>query len=485
MYSSIIIVISSIILFNTMMIISNTSLKEASKVIVASSLVVLSAILLIYLKFPYRKFSRYLTTIFWFVVCGIGLFVTPISQTMIVNVTIMMASVAYIDMAEVLLANIGSVLLAAVISCSQFQSTSKDDMILVVFAFMILCLIAVMNILIVRMFTRLYSEDRQKIEKQFSAQTESVEKVTGLAGSVSKIFRKQTDSLEVINQRAEKNRVSMHKVGTSMEQTAQDIQRQALATRDIQRIIESTKRVTANVKDTSDTVLNTVGEGIRLSGEFSEQSQTVSANTEKMSEMMQVLNERVNDVANITDAIMGISRQTNLLALNASIEAARAGSAGRGFAVVADQIRRLSDDTRKFTTKISDIVAELTDASDNMVPILELSVQSIHSQIENANKVNRYFSDTGEAMNHLDTLLEDLRSDVTLLAESNESIVEGINQLSETTEEVTEASKEAMSISDVIIQNMGDFSKQINQVGSMIDEMVHTVKANDVLEEGE
>ena len=483
LYFSIIILSSILILFNLMLIASNDPIRESSKVFIAIFSVLLAFVILIYLKFSYMKYSRYITTIIWFVVASIGLSTTTVTSTFSLNIIIMVASVAYIDVAMAVFSNVGILLLVGGFSWYQLSNGIEKDPVWILLDLFILCFVAITNILLVKMFTRLYNEDKQKIEKSVSAQMESVEKVSGLADDVSRIFKKQSDSLGVINQRAEKNRVSMHKMGASMDRTAQDIQKQALATQDIQRIIESTKRVTGNVKDTADTVLNTVKEGNRLSGEFSEQSQNVSANTEQMSEMMQVLSEKVRDVSNITEAIMGISRQTNLLALNASIEAARAGAAGKGFGVVADQIRRLSDDTRTFTVKISDIVSELTDAAENMAPILELSVQSIHTQIENANQVNHYFSDTGEAMNHLNTLLEELRSDVVLLAESNESIVEGINQLQGTTQEVTETSKEAMNISDAIIGNMGDFSKQINQVGSMIDEMVQTVRANDTLQE--
>ncbi|HLF97979.1 MAG TPA: methyl-accepting chemotaxis protein [Methylococcaceae bacterium] len=116
----------------------------------------------------------------------------------------------------------------------------------------------------------------------------------------------------------------------------------------------------------------TVGEpesgedGITLSHFLHNTSTTMSIFVDNIitnSKMAMVMVERMEDVHNDVNRILGVLKevrdiadQTNLLALNAAIEAARAGDAGRGFAVVADEVRKLSIRSNEFSDQIKLLV---------------------------------------------------------------------------------------------------------------------------------
>ncbi|MGS3182711.1 methyl-accepting chemotaxis protein [Aeromonas taiwanensis] len=101
------------------------------------------------------------------------------------------------------------------------------------------------------------------------------------------------------------------------------------------------------------------------------------------------LTRSVEDVTAIVDVIGHISQQTNLLALNAAIEAARAGEQGRGFAVVADEVRHLSADTQRSLGQITEILASLTQAGDQLATVLSRITAEAAGQRQQAEQLRQ------------------------------------------------------------------------------------------------
>ncbi|MCJ8014647.1 methyl-accepting chemotaxis protein [Paenibacillus sp. KQZ6P-2] len=78
------------------------------------------------------------------------------------------------------------------------------------------------------------------------------------------------------------------------------------------------------------------------------------------------LHTSIRDVTKMVGFIREVSEQTQLLALNAAIEAARAGEEGRGFAVVASEVRKLADQARDYTERITSVISQVDRTADQV-----------------------------------------------------------------------------------------------------------------------
>jgi len=94
-------------------------------------------------------------------------------------------------------------------------------------------------------------------------------------------------------------------------------------------------------------------------------------------EVIQHLESQSQEIGDMIGMIGGIAKQTNLLALNAAIEAARAGEAGRGFHVVAGEVRKLSEQSAQFASRITEMIALMLGNTGTAVQTMEDCLQAV------------------------------------------------------------------------------------------------------------
>ncbi len=151
-------------------------------------------------------------------------------------------------------------------------------------------------------------------------------------------------------------------------------------------------------------------------------SDTVASLTQDIDELAR----RSNEIRSISASIREIADQTNLLALNAAIEAARAGEQGRGFAVVADEVRKLAEKTTSATQEI------------------EVLLGQVHSRIEEA------VTKSGESL----TEMQDARRLSTETGEALAGIVESVTSVSKEIRNVAEMASDQQLLSRVILERI-------------------------------
>lgn len=202
---------------------------------------------------------------------------------------------------------------------------------------------------------------------------------------------------------------------------------QAGAVEELQATITS---ITENIEKAADQA----HESYVQARQYADEADNSRAQMTAMVDAMTRINETSKNIENIISEIEDIASQTNLLSLNASIEAARAGEAGRGFAVVADQIRQLAEqstksavDTRELIEGSLEEIAEGNKAADKAAASIETVVEGIGKIAESSQNISQVSRDQATAM---------------------EQAEQGVNQISEVVQANSATAQESSATSE-------------------------------------
>lgn len=144
----------------------------------------------------------------------------------------------------------------------------------------------------------------------------------------------------------------------------------------------------------------------------------VKANIEKMfairhkiqtiAELILELSEFIQSISSTIGVVEDIAEQTNLLALNAAVEAARAGEHGKGFAVVAGEIRKLADESKQATTKITSLITDIQQTTNSTVMATEEGTKEIETGIDLAHSIGSNIEQLIGFMNEISSSVNEI-----------------------------------------------------------------------------
>ncbi len=361
---------------------------------------------------------------------------------------------------------IGGGLLASIVNilvCIKYIMGAGGDKALIYQYFIqtiIVIIVAVGTAIVCHLHRIIGEENESVIRAKADEQRNIAEQIVQYAEELTEKFDGAKELISELNKCMQSNNFAVSNIAESTQSTAEAIEHQNTMTYDIQHNIEEARNETENMKSASEVTRNIVVEGEEAIQELKKQADIVNEVSENTKITTNRLNDRIKGVEEIIGSILSISSQTNLLALNASIEAARAGEAGKGFAVVADEIRELSEETKNATNKITDIINQLTvDAKE--------ATNSMEQSMEASKKQNELIATTGAKFDsismEIDKLYEqatDMNGLVADIVVANTAISDSISQLSATSEEVSAASTEGMSLSE----NAMTVLKKVNEL---------------------
>ncbi|WP_117161717.1 methyl-accepting chemotaxis protein [Paraliobacillus sp. X-1268] len=249
----------------------------------------------------------------------------------------------------------------------------------------------------------------------------SAEELTTSAEQTSKSTETITESIQQVANGAESATNSVQESATSLEEVNTGVQ--AIA-ESASLISDVSSQATEKAKEGGVFVDNTVN-----------QINEISLSVTQSGNVMKTLENRSQEIGEITEVISNIAEQTNLLALNAAIEAARAGEHGKGFAVVADEVRKLAEKSQISSSQISNLIKAI---QEDMVHSNE-SIDKVSVDVKEGLTIVKQ---TEVNFKEIYTFMEQLSEQITDMAATAQEISASTQEVSATVTGITKISNE-------------------------------------------
>jgi methyl-accepting chemotaxis protein len=249
-----------------------------------------------------------------------------------------------------------------------------------------------------------------------------------LVGSVSQLSISTDAAASDMEFKTKQLNLTMTQIKNSAQQIASASSTVAGNTQEISRLMQSASQI---VEIGNSNIVKVM-----------EKCNNVSSSIKTTGTLIDKLNEKSIEISQVIVMMIKIADQTNLLALNAAIESARAGEAGRGFAVVADEVRKLSESSSNFSVKISQIINEIKQDTENAVKSSNVSLEEISKLLNLNNGMREGYDGIINSTTSIQQRIEQIAAVSEETAASTEEVTSGVIDQTAAIDTISETSQQ-------------------------------------------
>ncbi|MDY0975964.1 methyl-accepting chemotaxis protein [Massilia sp. CFBP9012] len=187
----------------------------------------------------------------------------------------------------------------------------------------------------------------------------------------------------------------------------------------------SIEQMTASISQNTENARVTDGMATKSAAQAQEGGEAVKATVSAM-----------NQIAQKIGIIDDIAYQTNLLALNAAIEAARAGEHGKGFAVVAAEVRKLAERSQVAAQEISTVASSSVELAGRAGRLLDEMVPNIRKTSDLVQEITAASEEQSSGVGQINAAVGQLSMATQQNASSSEELAATAEELASQAEEL-------------------------------------------------
>ncbi|WP_214730112.1 methyl-accepting chemotaxis protein [Exiguobacterium sp. s168] len=307
--------------------------------------------------------------------------------------------------------------------------------------------------------------------EMIASQQQVVLELTGTADRVAVA----SDELSV---NAESTTKATEMVAVTMEEMAsgasQQLHQVSDASRTIEELTTSVRYVAGNAQQMTERTadaMEKVALGGQVVGTLGTQMGRIQEDVSRLSQVIDGLGNRSQEIGQITDSIKGVAAQTNLLALNAAIEAARAGEQGRGFAVVAAEVKTLAEQSAVSAKQIELLIRVIQQETEASVASMEKVSTEMTSGIAVVDQAGASFSEIETAITDVTGHVEEVSGAVQEMAAASEQIASVMRTIQAVTEGTAAGTQNISASTEEQMASMEEISSASQSLATMADDL--------------
>lgn len=272
-----------------------------------------------------------------------------------------------------------------------------------------------------------------------------------------KIAAEMRHGIEIIASSSSDILATVTEISTGAAETASAVSETTATVEEVRQTATLSNNKAKSLLESSNRVSDSSEKGTESLKEVIIGMEKIDLEMKKIMDTVIMLSEENKRIGEITSFVSSIADQSNLLAVNAAIEAAKAGEHGKGFSVVAQEIRNLSDQSKKATMQVNEILNKINVAVEKAV----INTKEANQGVERGKEL---VHQTEEIIDILANNIAE-SADVSMqISSSNHQQMAGMDQIVPAMENIKKASEQNLKG----IQQAQVATKNIHQLGQSL-----------------